>query len=258
MKNTLLTIAGLDPTGSAGIQRYIEVSSHFNCHCLSVVSMLTEQNSQNVYAMLPTSTAFMANQLSRVLDDIMPDVTCISLLGSLEHIKLLADVISEKSLRSIVLDPVIQAGGGFEFYQTEFIRSYACKLLPLALLCTPNQYEAKTLGSTLSPKVKTVSDAAKAMQDTGCQAVMITGGDSNTSFITNTLYLEHDTVEFVTKKIPGQFHGTGCTLTAAIASLIANGAGLIDACEQALAYSTKTIMDSQPIGKYQQFPQSRV
>lgn len=247
----ILVLAGLDPSGGAGIQADIQTLTALGCHPLPVLTCLTVQNTQR----LNHSEAVTPSLLGRQLDDIARDIPIHAIktgaLGSHELVELIADFIARQCVDvPLVVDPVLAAGGGGSLAGNRLIERLKSRLLPLAALITPNGPEARRLTGE--------DDAARAgkhLLELGAQAVLVTGGHENSKQLTNRLFTAAEAPEqWTLPRLPGQFHGSGCTLASAIVAGLAHQLTLTAAIEQAQQFVQKTLEMALQPGRGQAIP----
>ena len=233
---TALTIAGSDSSGGAGIQADIKTMTANCVYAMSAVTALTAQNTTCVTDIMEVTPKFLAEQLDSIFTDIYPDAVKTGMVSSSELIETIADKLTEYHAKNIVVDPVMVATSGARLISEDAIGTLKSKLLPLATVITPNIPEAEVLSGM---EIKTEADMEKAAEiicnTLGC-AVLLKGGhqlnDAN-----DLLYRDGGYRWFNGKRIDNpNTHGTGCTLSSAIASNLAKGYDLDTAVEQAKAY----------------------
>lgn len=247
----VLSIAGHDPTGGAGIQADIEVINSMQCHACSIVTTLTVQNTQNVITISPVATDLINTQLQILCEDINMDAIKIGLLGSAKTASLIAEHLVQFKEIPIVCDPVLAAGGGTILAQPELINIMHNELLPLTTLVTPNSLEARQL----APDSRDLNQCAKTILSSGCQFVLITGTHEPSDEVINQLYDQHGLVKtYHWPRLPHEYHGSGCTLSTAIAAQLAQGASMTDAIEQAQQYTWDSLNTGYQPGQHQHVP----
>ena len=239
----LLTIAGSDSGGGAGIQADLKTFAALGCYGLSVLTALTAQNTQKVTAIHPVPPAFIVDQLKAVLDDIGVDAVKIGMLHSPEVIGAVAKTLVDFRVTNIVLDPVMVAKSGDKLLQDEAIDALKTELLPIATLITPNLPEASVL---LSRPVETFADMEQAAKDLSrltVGAILIKGGHLESQESTDLLYTSlGETHLFPTQRIDTHnSHGTGCTLSSAIAAGLAKGLSVQESVGAAKVYLTNAL-----------------
>ena len=222
----VLTIAGSDSGGGAGIQADLKTIAANGCYGLSVITALTAQNTLGVSGIHPVPLDFVTAQMDAVLSDIGADAVKIGMLFSPELIRTVAQGLVRHGVRTIVLDPVMIAQSGDRLLQDEAIDALKTELIPLATIITPNTPEASALLGREIATAEAVSEAARELMTLGCANVLIKGGHLESGDSDDCLYpgAEDRAVILRGKRIPTRNnHGTGCTLSSAIASGLAKG-----------------------------------
>ncbi len=216
----VMTLAGTDPSGGAGIPADIETIVSLGCHPAPVVTALIVQDTHNVRALLPVTPDQVIAQARAVLEDMPVAAFKIGVIGSAENAAALHTLLTAYPDIPVVLDPVLAAGGGAELAGKGLIDAIQTLLLPLTTILTPNSIEARRL----APEADTLSACAMALLARGCRYVLISGGHEPTDQVINTLYGNNRLLEtFHWPRLPNEYHGSGCTLAAAIAALLAQG-----------------------------------
>jgi hydroxymethylpyrimidine/phosphomethylpyrimidine kinase len=218
-KKIALTIAGSDPTGGAGLQADLKVFRAFEVHGLSVVSAVTAQNTEGVYSISQVEKDFIKNQLVVLLSDIMPNATKAGMLYSRGAVEVLAEVLKEYSLNNLVIDPVTVSSSGTSLADNGTLDAIRELLFPFSTVITPNIYEASVLTGITIENKNDMKNAAAVLKDMGPRVVVITGG--HLEEIALDLYYDGDFHNIEGEKIKGEYHGTGCTFSAAVAALLA-------------------------------------
>lgn len=221
----VMTIAGNDPSGGAGSAADIETLVSIGCHPAPVISALTVQDTHNIQSLLPVDAELVLAQARAILADMPVAAIKIGVIGSVENVLALHRLLNAYPHIPVVLDPVLAAGGGAELANHELITALQNLLLPLTTIITPNSIEARQL----APEADTPAAGAMALLERGCSYVLITGGhDSDTGHeVVNRLY-GHNRVLDTQRwpRLPYTYHGSGCTLAAAIAGLLAQSHGV--------------------------------
>lgn len=216
----VMTLAGNDPSGGAGLAADIETLISLGCHPAPVVTALTVQNTHNIQALLPVSPEQILAQARAVLADLPVVVFKIGVIGSVDNVVALHTLLTAYPHLPVVIDPVLAAGGGTELASNTMIKAIQDLLLPLTTVLTPNSIEARRL----APEADTLNACAMALLARGCRYVLISGGHEPTGEVINTLYGNNRLLEsWHWPRLPNEYHGSGCTLAAAIAALIAQG-----------------------------------
>ena len=233
---TALSIAGSDPSGGAGIQADIKTMTLNGVYAMSVVTAMTAQNTKGVSAILETDADFLGEELDAVFEDIFPDAVKIGMAASKRIIEKTAEKLSFYNAKNIVADPVMIATSGATLIGREAVFALKEKLLPLADLITPNIPEAEALsGIDINNEYDMIKAAEKLSRDLGC-CVLIKGGHRKDS-ADDILFCDGRVVFFRGKRIGNpNTHGTGCTLSSAIAANLAKGYLLEKAVERAKEY----------------------
>jgi len=240
----VLTIAGSDSGGGAGIQADLKTIAANGCYGMSVITALTAQNTLGVTGIHAVPVEFVAAQMEAVLTDIGVDAVKIGMLFSPELIRTVAENLKKFQVRAIVLDPVMVAQSGDKLLQDEAIAALKQHLIPLAHLLTPNLPEASVLLGREIASPAAIEAAAIDLAALGCANVLIKGGHLETGASDDCLYLgpEQQLVVLPGERIATRNnHGTGCTLSSAIASFLAKGETVEQAVRLAKDYITGAI-----------------
>jgi hydroxymethylpyrimidine/phosphomethylpyrimidine kinase len=238
----VLTIAGFDPSGGAGIQADLKVFRAFGAYGLSVAAALTAQNSRGVSAVMAVDAAFVRRQLIAVLSDFIPDATKIGMLYSGATARAVSSVIKEYGLRNVVLDPVMRSSSGKRLAEEDTLEVMRKKLLPLCTVVTPNIDEASLLTGIAVRNGKDMEEAAMRMKEYGCDVVIITGG--HLEKIAIDLFFDGAFHYLRSGKISGEFHGTGCAFSSAVAASLAKGKTALDAAKTAKRFMNRSLKRS--------------
>ena len=233
---TALTIAGSDCSGGAGIQADLKTMTMHGVYAMSVITALTAQNTTGVSGIQETTPDFLQKQLDAVFEDIFPDAVKIGMVASSELICVIADRLKHYKAKNVVVDPVMVATSGSSLMRDSAVQTLITKLLPLATLVTPNIPEAQVLSGKMIKTKEDMLFGAKFIGDTyGC-AVLLKGGH-RTSDADDLLYANGQMVWFKGRRIHNpNTHGTGCTLSSAIASNLAKGCTLEASVQRAKDY----------------------
>ena len=233
---TALTIAGSDSSGGAGIQADIKTMTVNGVYAMSAVTALTAQNTTGVYGILESTPEFLANQLDCIFTDIFPDAVKTGMVSSVGLIQVIADKLKQYGAKNIVVDPVMVATSGSRLIAEDAVEALKANLLPLAAVLTPNIPEAEVLSGISIADPGDMERAAQAIGERyGC-AVLCKGGH-NLNDANDLLWRDGTCKWFRGRRIHNpNTHGTGCTLSSAIASNLAKGYDLDTAVERAKAY----------------------
>ena len=250
LKSKLLIIAGSDSSGGAGIQADIKTATSLGVYAMTAITAITAQNTTGVKSIVPVSPKEIFNQISFSVQDIKPNSVKIGMLQNVGVIKEVIKAIKKYKLKNIVIDPVMVAKGGHRLISNSSINYLRKKLLPYALLVTPNIPEAETL---IKKRIQTLEDVIKAGKEIlkfGPKFVLIKGGHTNKSFIEDVLISKKNIKIFKNKKIKTKnTHGTGCTLSSAIASFISKNYNMNESCRRSIQYVHKAILLNPKFGR---------
>ncbi len=237
-----LTIAGSDSCGGAGIQADIKTMSALGCYAASVITAVTVQNTMGVSAVHAVPPEIVAGQIRAVMDDIRPQAVKVGMVNDIDTINAIADTLAEYDIEHLVVDPVMVATSGARLMQDDAVEVFIRKLMPLATLLTPNVPEAEVLsGITITGKTS-MDNAARIIQDKGCQSLLIKGGHIEGRKIDRLYTTAGEEREYEAANVETRnTHGTGCTLSSAITSYLAIGYPIDDAVAAAKEWLTGAI-----------------
>lgn len=246
---TALTIAGSDSSGGAGIQADIKTMTVNGVYAMSAITALTAQNTTGVSDIMEVTPSFLEKQLDCIFTDIRPDAVKIGMISSSDLIRVIAAKLKEYKAENIVVDPVMVATSGSKLIQDEAIDTLRKELLPLATVLTPNIPEAEVLSGLTIDNMDSMAAAAKSIQDSyGC-AVLCKGGHQINE-ANDLLYRQGEAKWFMGKRIDNpNTHGTGCTLSSAIASNLAKGYDLDTSVQRAKDYISGALAAMLDLGK---------
>lgn len=238
--NAVISIAGHDPSTGAGSIAHVETIRQLGLTPLSCISSVTSQDTQNIQTIYSLSASALEAQYQVICADISPSHGVLGLIGSVELANQCVELIDNSHI-PWVIDPVLKASGGTTTSTNEITRIYQQALLPRAHLITPNVAEAQQLLETDNNDPKTL---ACALLSLGTKAALVTTSDSdNAATITHHLATQQGLTKcFDIERLPGSYHGTGCTLAAAIASYLALGESLESACQLANQYTYQSLL----------------
>lgn len=240
----VLTFAATDPTGGAGMQADLLTLSSMGCHPLSVVTAITVQDTAGVDGVYPIESDWVADQARRVLEDIAVAAFKIGVVGSVENIGAIAEVIADYPQVPLILDPVLASGRGDELATGDMISALREALLPLTTILTPNSAEARRLAKRDSEEIEDLAleECARRLVAAGAEYVLVTGTHEATPKVINSLYGPRGLVRTDSwERLPGTFHGSGCTLASAIAATLANGLEIPEAVREAQEYTWQAL-----------------
>jgi hydroxymethylpyrimidine kinase/phosphomethylpyrimidine kinase len=238
----VLSIAGSDPSGGAGIQADLKTFAALGCYGMAAITALTAQNTRGVSAVHVPPPEFLAAQIDAIFSDIAVDAVKIGMLGTPEIVAVVADRLSHWGARNIVLDPVLVATSGDSLGAPGVVEAMLEELIPLARLVTPNLPEVARLAGRPAPlDLDAMQQAGEALAARGAKAVLVKGGHLQGEAV-DLLVVAGGARAYAAPRIETRnTHGTGCTLSSAIAAFLARGAGLEDAVGDAKAYLTAAL-----------------
>ena len=240
------------------MQADILTLSSMGCHALSVVTAITIQDTMGVEDVLPIDAEWVADQARCVLEDVPVAVFKIGLLGSVEAVAAIAEVVSDYPDIPLVLDPILASGRGDELASEDLLSAMRELLIPQTTLITPNSLEVRRLAQDDDADEDDnpdLGECARRILALGCEYVLITGTHENTPQVVNTLYEQQGVVRTDSwQRLPGTYHGSGCTLASAVASTIANGLAIPEAVRDAQEYTWQTLKHAYRTGMGQLVP----
>jgi len=238
----VLSFAGTDPTGGAGLQADLLTLSSMGCHALTVVTAITVQDTAGIEDVLPIEADWVIDQARVLLEDMPVAAFKIGLVGSVENCAAIAEVVSDYPDVPLIVDPVLASGRGDEMATEELIEAMREMLIPQTTIITPNSLEARRLADDGSDEERSLEDCAKRILEMGCEYVLITGTHENTPQVINTLYGPQGVIRSDSwPRLPDSYHGSGCTLASAIAATLANGLDIPEAVREAQEYTWQTL-----------------
>lgn len=243
MNDRVLVISGLDPSGGAGIAADIETLNQFGVTPLPLVSVLTVQNTESVTHTQSVDLELLEAQFQHLRQDVDIQVVKLGLLGASDQIGQIARWLGELDKPRVVLDPIIRATSGAALRNTDATQALLA-LLPQVEVLTPNAAELAQLAPDLGE--------SQAVQSLPCPYILVTNGDADGEVIEHRLYVHGTLFEhYAYHKLPGSYHGSGCTLASAISALMASGVVVEIAVKQALDYTYQSLLNAKTIGKMQ-------
>ena len=251
----VLAFAATDPSGGAGLQADVLTLASMGCHPLTVVTAATIQDTMGVEEIMALDPEWVADQARCVLEDMPVTAFKIGVIGSIENITAIAEVVSDYPEVPLVLDPVLASGRGDELATDEMISALRELLIPQTTIITPNSIEARRLVQEDGEEDLDLAECARRLLALGCEYVLITGTHENTAQVVNTLYGQEGVVRTDSwERLAGSYHGSGCTLASAIAATIANGLNISDAVKDAQEYTWQTLKAAFRPGMGQHIP----
>lgn len=241
----VLSIAGSDSSGGAGIQADLKTFSALGVYGATAITAITAQNTRGVHAQCPLSSEMVYDQITAVVEDLHPSFVKIGMLSNVEIVLAVAEALSKYPL-SIVLDPVMVSSSGHRLLSVEAQDMVKQKLLPMAMLVTPNLPEMRTLTNMPLSTYEKKEKAAKHLLDSGANAILLKGGHEEEDVKTDILFTPSangiQSSLFSSESIPTRnIHGTGCTLSSAITAYLAKGLSMEEAIASAKKYISEAI-----------------
>ena len=252
----VLTFAASDPTGGAGLQADLLTLASMGCHPLSVVTALTVQDTRGVDDLLAIDSDWIVDQARKLLEDMPVAAFKLGVLGSIENVTAIAEIISDYPSIPVIMDPVLASGRGDTLASDDMIIAMRELLVPQTTVLTPNSMEARRLAEEDEEGDEPgLDECATRLVDLGCEFVLITGTHENTPEVVNTLYGEGGIVRSDRwKRLAGSYHGSGCTLASAIAATMANGLDVPEAVKEAQEYTWQALAHGFRPGMGQHLP----
>ena len=247
----VLVFAGLDPTGGAGLSADIEAIISQGCHAAPIATALTVQNTRNVLGVRAIDPLWVIEQARALIEDMPIAAVKIGMLGSAGMVEAIHTLLRDLPHIPVILDPVLQAGGGTELANEALIEAMRELLLPQSTIITPNSLEARRLALGAD----NLHACALSLLEQGSEYVLITGTHEPSDEVENLLFASHRLLEtYAWPRLDGSFHGSGCTLASAIAGLMAQGNEPMTAIHQAQDYTWQTLEQAYRLGRGQMMP----
>lgn len=250
LRPVVVSFSGHDPCGGAGIQADIEAITSHNCHSASIISCLTSQDTKNVAEIMPQNPDKIRQQAEMLLRDLPVHAFKIGLIGHSDTVQVIYDIVRKYPLIPLVVDPILAAGGGTNLANEELICAMKELLFPLTTVLTPNCNEARRLTDLNDID----SCGINFLEKFGCEYVLITGADEQTQSVENRLFHQNCKDSYTWARLPSIYHGSGCTLAASIAALLAHGVPPIQAISNAQEYTWHTLQAAYKTGAGQSNP----
>jgi hydroxymethylpyrimidine/phosphomethylpyrimidine kinase len=256
-----MTFAATDPSSGAGLQADILTLASIGCHPLSVVTAITVQDTVGVDSVLVFDADWVNEQARTILEDMQVSAFKIGMLGSVENVAVIAEIMADYPDVPLLIDPILASGRGDELANEEMQAAMIDLLFPQATLITPNSLEARRLAfadsadDTDELENASLDDTAKRLLEMGCEYVLITGTHERSIEVVNTLYGESGLIKsYNWERLVGSYHGSGCTLTSAIAACLAHGLTMEEAILEAQEYTWQTLKGAFRPGMGQYIP----
>lgn len=253
----VMTFSATDPTGGAGLQADVLTLASMYCHPISIATAISVQDTKGVESLMPLDSKQIKEQAITVLNDVSVSVFKLGLLGSLENIRAVADILNSYPDIPVVIDPIISSGRGDVLMNAEMKQEMIRLLFPKASLITPNSIEARKFVCQENESIDDFSmkETVGRLFNLGCKNILITGGHEQSKDITNTLYLKNgEIVPFETERFFDEYHGSGCTLASAVAGFYAQGYSLREAVFEAVSFTSLALKNAFNIGEGQLIP----
>ncbi|SHI73146.1 hydroxymethylpyrimidine/phosphomethylpyrimidine kinase [Mesonia phycicola] len=246
---SVLTIAGFDGSGGAGIQADMKTISALGCYATSALTALPVQNTTGVKSIFSIPEQVVGDQIETILEDIFPNAVKIGMIHTSKLVSTVVNVLKKYPSLPIVFDPVMVATSGDKLIEDKTIQSIIEQLFPLASVITPNLDEAEILADMKIENVEQMKIAGKKIMELGCQSVLLKGGHLKTEKLTSLYFLPNGTIEsFEFQKFQtNNTHGSGCTLSSAIASYLAQEKDLLEAVSLAQNYIHQAIENGKDV-----------
>ena len=259
----VLTFAATDPSSGAGLQADILALASIGCHPLSVVTGVTVQDTVGVESIMPLEADWVNDQARAILEDVQIAAFKLGLLGSVENIAVIAEIVADYPDVPLIIDPILTSGRGDELANEE-MQAAMCELLfPQATLITPNSLEARRLAfyeDTDEILHTSLDESAIRLLEMGAEYVLITGTHERSHDVVNSLYGTNNNgasgliKAYHWERLAGSYHGSGCTLTSAIAACLAHGLSMEEAIQEAQEYTWQTLKNAFRPGMGQFIP----
>lgn len=246
----VLCFSGHDPSGGAGVQADIETIVSHQCHCCSVITALTEQDSRNVKKLIPQQPQDIVQQAETLFADFRIAAIKIGLIGHADSARAIRQILQQHPRIPVVLDPVLAAGGGGSLADQALLDAIIEDLLSLTTVLTPNSEEARRLSGQTD-----LADCGRNLQAKGAEYVLITGTHESSELVHNRLFMPDNLNEtFTWERLPASYHGSGCTLASAIAALLAQGLDIFTAVSEAQEFTWQALAAAYQPGQGQHNP----
>jgi hydroxymethylpyrimidine/phosphomethylpyrimidine kinase len=253
----VLAFAGSDPSGGAGLQADLLTLAALGCHPLSVVTAITVQDTAGVAGIQSVDASWVTRQARALLADVGARAFKVGMVGSPENAAAIAGIVTEHPALPLVLDPVLASGRGDPLASAEVAAALLERLVPHATVLTPNSVEARRLAAHAGEAASDLGleECAARLIARGARFVLVTGTHEPTREVVNVLYGARGVVRTDRwPRLPGSFHGSGCTLASAVAAALAKGSSVPDAVREAQAYTWRTLERAYRPGAGQSIP----
>jgi hydroxymethylpyrimidine/phosphomethylpyrimidine kinase len=247
----VMSFSATDPTGGGGIQADIEALCSMGCHCAPIITAITAQDTTDLSQYYPCPCRLVRDQARAVLEDISISGFKIGALGSIENVRAVHQLLNDYPDIPVVLDPVLQIGPKAKLIDHAQLEAIIALILPFVTVCTPNAAEARLM----APEADTLDACAQEIMAHGAGYVLVTGAHQIANKVTNTFYGNYRRLEvFHWDRLENNYQGSGCTLSASIAGLLAQGLSPASAIRQAQEYTLECLKSGFRIGMGQHLP----
>ena len=253
----VMTFSATDATSGAGLQADVLTIASLRCNPLSIVTGVSVQDTIGVRGLTAINAELVNDQTRTILGDMEISAFKCGLLGSVENIRIIAEILEDYPEIPLIIDPVLASGRGDDLVNEEMMKAMLELLFPKSYLITPNSHEARRLVSEGNENFEDLSIdlCAERLKLLGSKNILITGADENTEKVINTLYEKSGTVNhFHWDRLPDAYHGSGCTLASAVSAYLALGFNLKTAVEEAQIYTLESLKNASKPGKGQYIP----
>lgn len=259
MPPTVLTFAATDPSSGAGLQADILTLASIGCHPLSVVTAITVQDTVGVENVMVFDADWINEQARTILEDMQVSAFKLGMLGSVENVAVIAEIMADYPDVPLLIDPILASGRGDELANEEMQAAMIDLLFPQATMITPNSLEARRFAffddDSDEAENASLDECASRLLSMGSEFVLITGTHERTPEVSNILYGENGLKKaFPWERLPGSYHGSGCTLTSAIAACLAHGLSIEEALLEAQEYTWQSLKHAFRPGMGQYIP----
>jgi len=253
----VMTFSATDATSGAGLQADVLTIASLRCNPLSIVTGVSVQDTIGVRGLTAINAELVNDQTRTILGDMEISAFKCGLLGSVENIRIIAEILEDYPEIPLIIDPVLASGRGDDLVNAEIMKAMLELLFPKSYLITPNNHEARRIVIEGNENFEDLSInlCAERLKLLGCKNILITGADENTEKVINTLYEKSGTVNpFHWDRLPEVYHGSGCTLASAVSAYLALGFNLKTAVEEAQIYTLESLKNASKPGKGQYIP----
>jgi hydroxymethylpyrimidine/phosphomethylpyrimidine kinase len=259
----VMTFSATDPSSGAGLQADILALASIGCHPLSVVTAITVQDTVGVESVMALDADWINEQARAILEDVQVSAFKLGLLGSIENVAVIAEIMADYPDVPLLIDPILTSGRGDELANEEMQAALCDLLFPQATLITPNSMEARRLAFyDEAEEIQNISldESAMRLLEMGCEYVLITGTHERSADVVNSLYGSNEAgasgllKAYHWERLAGSYHGSGCTLTSAIAACLAHGLSMEEAIQEAQEYTWQTLKNAFRPGMGQFIP----